>query len=342
MSRLPRPLVRVLLVILAGWAVAWPTAVLALDLPPTRSGVYVYDLAHIWAQSTIEAAQATIERIRERTQAQVAVVSWPTGQSSVSTDTARIDARTIMDTWGVGRAGVDDGLVILFDMDTSLEHGQIYLYTGAGFRDQYLSDEEVSGIVDGEILPKAKDGDLDGALLAGLAQVDHVVQPDGNPDRAGRFAILLAGSAVVIGGAALLVGLFMLTWWRRGRDAAVPLIDDSVLLPAPPPGLTPAMATVLRKDGVDEDAFGAALVDLGHRGLVTFQAPDPDPKAIDLVALGEPLDDAPSRDARRRPLGDAEATLLLKIAGKGEATPSLHGGYKDKVLTSARLKQGEG
>ena len=343
MPRLPRPLVRGLLLILAAGAIAWPARVLALDLPPTQSGVYVYDLAHIWTPSTIESAEATIVRIRERTQAEIAVVSWPTGESSVDTGMARVDARTIMDTWGVGRAGINDGLVVLFDMDTSLRHGQIYLFTGSGFRDTYLSDEEAADIVDGEMVPKAKDGDLDGALLAGLAQVDHVAQPNGNPDRAGRAALLFAGSAAVMGGAAAVVGLFLLAWWRRGRDAAVPLIDDSVLLPAPPPALTPAMATVLRKDGVDEDAFGAALVDLGHRGLVTFRAPDPDSeKKIDLVALGEQLDDAPSRDARRRPLGDAEAGLLLKIAGKGEDAPSLDGRTVDRVLTSDELKKGEG
>ena len=342
MPRLRRRLARALLLITAGLAIAWPTSVLALDLPPTRSGVYVYDLAGLWDQATIQAAQTTIERIRERTQAEIAVVSWPTRESSVDTGTARFDARTIMDTWGVGRARTNDGLVVLFDMDTSLKHGQIYLYTGSGFRDQYLSDEEAAGIVNDQMLPKAKNGDLDGALLAGLAEVDHVVQPGGNPDRAGRFVLLLAGSAAIIGGAALVVALFMLAWWRRGRDAAIPLIDDSVLLPAPPPGLTPAMATVLRKDGVDEDAFGAALVDLGHRGLVTFRAPDPDPKKIDLVVLGKQLDDAPSRDARRRPLGDAEATLLLKIAGEGEGTPSLDGGSVDQVLSSTRLKEGQG
>jgi len=341
--RLPRPLARRLFLILAAWAIAWPATMLALDLPPTRAGVYVYDIAGIWGAATIQSAQTTIEGIRARTQAEIAVVSWPTGDSSVDTETARIDGRTIMDAWGVGRAGVNDGLVVLFDMDTSLRHGQIYLYTGSGFRDTYLSDEEAAGVVNDTMLPKAKDGDLNGALLAGLADVDHVVQVGGNPDRAGRFAMLMAGSAAVIGGAAAVVGFFMLTWWRRGRDAAIPLIDDSVLLPAPPPGLTPAMATVLRKDGVDEDAFGAALVDLGHRGMVTFRAPDPDSeKKIDLVALGEQLDDAPSRDARRRPLGDAEAGLLLKIAGKGEDVPSLDGRTVDRVLTSEELKKGEG
>ena len=333
----------VLLLVVVVGAVAWPAGVLARDLPPTQSGVYVYDIAGIWDRATIQAAQTTIERIRERTQAEIAVVSWPTGESSVENATARIDARTIMETWGVGRAGVNDGLVVLFDMDTSLRHGQIYLYTGSGFRDTYLSDEEAVGVVNDHMLPNAKNGDLGLALLDGLTQVDRVVQPGGNPDRAGRFALLMGGSALVAGGAALVVGLFMLTWWRRGRDAAIPLIDDSVLLPAPPPGLTPAMATVLRKDGVDQDAFGAALVDLGHRGLITFRAPDPDSeKKIDLVALGEQLDDAPSRDARRRPLGDAEAGLLLKIAGKGEDTPSPDGRAIDRVLTSEELKKGEG
>ena len=57
------------------------------------------------------------------------MVSWPSEDFDVSTETAREDAITIINTWGVGRAGVDDGLVVLFDMDKgSTNHGQVYLY----------------------------------------------------------------------------------------------------------------------------------------------------------------------------------------------------------------------
>ena len=92
---------RLVAALAAAFAIAFGLAApsLALTLPPTREGVYVYDLAHIWSQSAIDQAQATAAAIRQRTQAQIAVVSWPTGESSVSTEQAKVDARQIMDTW---------------------------------------------------------------------------------------------------------------------------------------------------------------------------------------------------------------------------------------------------
>jgi uncharacterized membrane protein YgcG len=305
-------------------------------LPPSRAGVNVYDFAGIWDASTIGTAQGIADGIKERTQAEVAIVSWPSDDYDVSTETARADALTVMNTWGVGRRGVNDGLVVLFDMDRgSSSHGQIYLYAGSGFLDLYLAEDEAADVVDNDMLPKAKDGDLDGALLAGLAKIDHVVQPGGNPDRGTRTLIHALLVAALLGGAGLVLALFLRTWWARGRDARVVLIDDSVLLPAPPPGLTPALATVLRNDAVERDSFTSALVDLGHRGLVTFQEAAGFAglgKHVDLVIPPEPLIDPNSLEARRRPLGAAEAALALSIGSKAV------GG----ILSWTQLKAGEG
>jgi hypothetical protein len=136
----------------------------------------------------------------------------------------------------------------------------------------------------------------------------------------------------VLGTGVAVFGAFLRTWWERGRDAEVPLIDDSVLLPVPPPGLTPALATALRNDGVDKEAFTSALVDLGHRGLVTFESADGDSKKVDLVIPPAPLIDPNSLEARRRPLGAAEAQLAASIAAKTV------GGR----LSYTQLKSGEG
>ena len=146
--------------------------------------MYVYDLAEIWDATTEAEAQQIAAGIRTRTEAQLAIVSWPSEDFDVSTETARVDAITIMNTWGVGREGVNDGLVVLFDMDEgSTKHGQIYLYAGNGFIERYMTQDEAATIVNETMLPLAKEGDIDGALLAGLRAVDQVVQPNGNPER---------------------------------------------------------------------------------------------------------------------------------------------------------------
>jgi uncharacterized membrane protein YgcG len=305
----------------------------AMVLPPTREGVYVYDLADIWSPATEAQAQSIAEAIKARTQAQLAIVSWPSEDFDVSTDTARQDAITIINTWGVGRKGVDDGLVVLFDMDLGQkDHGQIYLYAGKGYVEQYLNPDEAAVVVNEDMLPLAKDGDIDGALLAGLRKVDHVTQPNGNPDRGTQNLINVLLIALVLGAGILVFVQFLRTWWERGRDVEVPLIDDSVLLPVPPPGLTPALATVLRNEGVDKEAFTSALVDLGHRGLVTFEQPDGDSKHVDLVIPPSPLIDPNSLEARRRPLGSAEGQLAESVAAKADG---------DR-LSWSQLKTGEG
>lgn len=315
-------------------ALALPLAALGrLTLPPSQEGRYVYDLAGTWSQSAIDQAQSTAVAIRDRTGAELAIVSWPSDDRDVSTGTARADAITIMDTWGVGRAGVDDGLVVLFDMDSqSRLHGQIYLYAGSGFLDRYLNEDEASAVVNDTMLPRAAERDLDAALLDGLQRIDHAVQPGGNPDRGTEALVNALLAALVIGVGLLVFGLFLRTWWERGRDARVVLVDDSVLLPVPPPGLTPALATVLRKDAIDKDGFTSALVDLGHRGLVTFEQPPGDKKHVDLVVPPSPLIDPNSLEARRRPLGTAESGLANAIASKAT------GG----VLSWSELKGGEG
>ena len=76
-----------------------------------------------------------------------------------------------MDQWGIGRHGVDDGLVILFDLDTSGTHGQVQLFAGPGFSSTYLSDDQLQAIYEETMLPFLADQQFDDALLAALSQV---------------------------------------------------------------------------------------------------------------------------------------------------------------------------
>ena len=72
------------------------------------------------------------------------------------------------------RATVDDGLVILFDMQGNLRHGQVSLYAGSGFKAAYLTDADRQSIFDNDMKPDLSAGDFDGALAvaarAGICQ----------------------------------------------------------------------------------------------------------------------------------------------------------------------------
>ncbi len=241
---------------------------LAFQLPPSQPGRAVYDFAGIWRADTIAAAQQTADRLRAGSGVQMAIVSIPSGQSSVDTGEAEQTAKDIMDAWGVGEAGVDNGIVVLFDLDTTLRHGQIYVYAGRGVLGTYLSEAAAQNIAD-DMIAKAKAGDLDAALSVGMDQIAGAVDRPGSRLEAapllGLVALLaLAANLLVVVGTGAV-------WWRDGRDPPIPTIDDSVLLPAPPPGMTPAIAALLRDGVTTKNAPAAALVDLASRNLLAMR-----------------------------------------------------------------------
>jgi uncharacterized membrane protein YgcG len=253
--------------VLLATAIALVVAPLALafDLPPSQAGRSVYDFAGIWSSSTIDAAEQTADRLRSQTGVQMAIVSIPSGESSVDTSEAEQTAKDIMDAWGVGQAGVDNGIVVLFDLDTSLRHGQIYIYGGRGIVRLYLSPAAAQNVAN-DMIARAKAGDLNGALGVGMDEIAAAVDNPGS--RLESAPLLNPAAVVVVLVSGLLVVVVLGVWWRDGRDPPIPLIDDSVLLPAPPPGLTPSMAALLHDAVTTKNAPAAALVDLASRNLI--------------------------------------------------------------------------
>ena len=181
--------------------------------------------------------------------AEVAIVSWP------SDDLRRLDRRpreptrcTIMNTWGVGRGRRQRR------PGRALRHGP----RQHGAR----PDLPVRGHGLHRPVPRARrgrrhrqqrhaaegQGRRPRRRAPGRARRRSTTSPSRAAIRIGRSRTPSNAGLVVLllGGAALVLALFLRTWWERGRDARGALIDDSVLLPAPPPGLTPALATVLR------------------------------------------------------------------------------------------------
>ena len=248
-------------------AVAAPPA--GPPYPSPITGQRVYDYANIFSPAARANAEATSYRIEQRTGAQVAVYTQVKPQSDTP-DKANADARALMDQWGVGRKGFDDGLVILFDMQANRIHGQASLYAGSGFRSAYLTNAERQSIFDNDMLPRLKAQDFDGALRAAMTEIDAAA----TPEHAQQLEQARQINAVVgIVGAAIAIWLVMfvvIRWWQHGKDPDY-IDDNSILMPAPPDGLTPAMATLLLKDTTSNTTVSAGLVDLAARGIIGFR-----------------------------------------------------------------------
>ena len=288
----------------------------------------VYDEAEVLSAQVEEQVEITIDAIENRTGAEVVVYTQlvPTG---VTQEEAEADAIALMDQWGVGRKGIDDGLVILFDLHrTDPCHGQVQLYAGPGFRATFLTNEERQAIFENEMLPYLRSCDLDAALLVAMERVDAAATPEHartlETARQGNALIGLILAPLVV---LLIVGWALLKWHREGRDP-VYLDDPSILMPAPPPGLTPAAGAAIRDGGMGRRALTAASLDLAVRGYAGFRAepggilgrsPDLGIFTGEAVA-GDPAEQARMERARRRLMDPATEYLRGRLAAVAGGT----------------------
>ena len=67
-------------------------------------------------------------------------------------------AQALLDEWGVGRKGFDDGLVWLISLESNLVHGKVSYYAGAGFLRGYMSQGDLQAVIDEVIVPAAHAG----------------------------------------------------------------------------------------------------------------------------------------------------------------------------------------
>jgi len=258
-----------LLLVSAGSAAATPPA--GPPYPDAVTGQRVYDYAGIFSSGAITDAEGTIRAIEDRSQAQVAVYTQ-VKPSSGTPEAASADALALMNQWGVGRKGFDAGLVILFDMQANLQHGQVSLYAGSGFMAAFMTNADRQAVFDNDMKPllTRSPPDFDGALRVALDDVSAAATPE-HADQLSRARIL---NALVGFGAALLavalVAIALVRWYTHGRDP-IYVDDNSVLMPAPPDGLTPAMATLVMDDRTSSRTVSAAMVDLAARGLLSFR-----------------------------------------------------------------------
>jgi uncharacterized membrane protein YgcG len=291
--------------------------------PEPIDGQAVYDYAGILTSTTESQAEAIVDAIEERTGAEVVVYTQAAGEYGLTTEETEAKARALIDQWGIGRAGFNDGMVIFFDMDPSNEHGQVQLYAAPGFEAAYLSNAERQAIYENDMLPDLRSADFDGALNAALAKVDAAATPEHASSlqnaRQLNAAVGLVGAPIVLLG---LSGWAFMNWRRFGKDP-VYLDDASILMPAPPPDLTAASGAMIIEGGTSRRALTTAMLDLASRGLIAFREDggglfSSKKVGIDTSpAAGDATIEAQRARNSRRPIGPAEDRALRALRGLG-------------------------
>jgi uncharacterized membrane protein YgcG len=288
--------------------------------PDPVVGRAVYDYAGVLSPQAIVKAESTIDAIEARTGAEVVVYTQDSG-TFPTTDETEAKARALVDQWGVGRAGFNDGLVIFFDLEPGLQHGQVQLYAAPGFEAAFLSNQERQAIFDDDMLPFLREADFDGALGIALERVDAAATPEHAASleqaRQANAVVGLVGAPIVFLG---LSGWAFYHWRRFGKDP-VYLDDASVLIPAPPPDLTAASGAMVMDGGTSRRALTTAMLDLASRGLIAFREDKgilSKKVGIDVnPAAGDAALEAQRASNARRPIGPAEELALRNLRSLG-------------------------
>lgn len=152
-----RHVVRLTTVLVVFWLLA-PLSSAEATAPPVGPPAYVLDDAHVLPPAVAQQISGELAAYEGRTAHQLAVVTVPTlGGRDVQTY-----SRDLFDAWGIGRAGVDDGGLLL----VATKERKIRLQVGQGLRDAGLTDDAAVRIID-EITPTLHQDDFAGGLVAG-------------------------------------------------------------------------------------------------------------------------------------------------------------------------------
>ena len=263
------------------WARALPSALALLPLaaatamaagPPFPDPVddqAVYDTADVLSPDAEAQLEATIDRVEADTGAELVVYTQV--DPGISEDENLSNAKALIDQWGIGRSGFDDGMVLMVGLEENRINGRVSMFGGSGFLAAYANEDALKGIIEDEFVPAAISGDLEGAVVATVEEVASRVTPESR-DRLESLRVVNAGLGLIVAPLALLgaLGLAWNTWRKEGDD---PELTDSpsILMAGPPADMTPPLATVIRTGTGSDHTVNTLLAELASTGRLTFR-----------------------------------------------------------------------
>jgi uncharacterized membrane protein YgcG len=292
--------------------------------PDPVAGQAVYDPAGAIDAEDEAALETQIDAIRARSGAELAV--YVQVDPAATQDSNLAAARALVDQWGVGRPGFDDGLVILVSLKADGVHGQVSLFGGSGFRRGYLSEGDMKAVIDQVIVPAAQQRQLGAGLVLAVDAVSAAITPTAT-SRLELLRVVNSGLGLVGAPLALLIaaGTAFWAWRREGADPRV-LDSSSILMAGPPDRMTPALATVIRDGRATQHTLNTILMDLAAAGRLRFRNLDharemraghaADPASDEASDPAIEVLDTPSKT--RLGVAEREAWKLLRSLARGK------------------------
>ncbi|MBX7056451.1 MAG: TPM domain-containing protein [Leptospirales bacterium] len=157
--------------ILAGALCSTPFAALAAREVPYLSG-RVNDTAHMMSAAQVEKLEAQLAEQEKQTSNQVAILTIDSLQGEI----LETYSLKVAETWKLGRADVDNGVLFLIVRDERLMRIEV----GQGLEGA-LGDAICRRILDLVVKPHFKQGDFDGGVQAGVDAILGVIKGEYTP-----------------------------------------------------------------------------------------------------------------------------------------------------------------
>ncbi len=154
------------LAFVAGAAIAADPDALLAGLQPQG---LVSDFAGVFASNDYQSLSAFLREVNEKTTAEIAVVALPTLDGGEINDFAT----RLFGKWGIGKKGKDNGVLLL----AAIQDRKVRIEVGYGL-EGLIPDAKAGRILDENVLPRFKEGQLAAGLVAGAQAIAQVIAQD--------------------------------------------------------------------------------------------------------------------------------------------------------------------
>lgn len=145
---------------------------------PAPTNKLVNDYASVMTASQAQALETSLRAYNDSTSTQICIVTV----NSLDGYTPADYAQRLGEKWGVGQKGKDNGIVILIKKKTATSGGDVFIATGYGVEGA-LPDARCKRIIERTMIPKLKNGDYHGAIVAGVSDIQKCLSGEFKADK---------------------------------------------------------------------------------------------------------------------------------------------------------------
>jgi uncharacterized protein len=187
----------------------WSSAQEKLPVPSAPQS-WVNDYAGVFSSAESNALEQKLNEFEYRTSTQIFVVTLDDNGGYSASDLSQ----RIGEQWGVGQQGVDNGLLMLMDM----QDNDVAISPGYGL-EEYIPDIIASRIIQNELIPNFKNGDFYAGVDAGIDVMISLLDGKFTADEYKKQTS--SGGASSIGAIIFMIVIFSMFFGGRRRSSGM-------------------------------------------------------------------------------------------------------------------------